>query len=48
MDANKMLFFFNFMSFIFISEKKVHTSSICKPFLFPKSNDPPKVITPRK
>ena len=28
-------------------KKKTHASSICKRFLFPESNDPPKVTTPK-
>ena len=37
--------FLNFMSFIFYFGKKAPASSICKRFLFPESNDPPKVAT---
>ena len=29
------------------SGKKTHASSICKRFLFPESNEPPKVTTPK-
>ena len=39
--------FFILCSFKF-REKKTHASAICKRFLFPKSNDPPKITTPLK
>ena len=40
--------FFNFMLFIvYFGKKKAHASSICKLFLFPKSNNPLKVATPK-
>ena len=45
-NANKMLLSFNFVVRLNF-EKKTHASSICKQFLFPKSNDPPKVATPK-
>ena len=32
--------FFNFMFIVYFGKKKAHASSICKLFLFPKSNNP--------
>ena len=43
-----MLFFFKFyVVHCLFWKKKAHASSICKLFLFPKSNNPLKVATPK-